>query len=65
MTGNGERRRLELLNYGGRDVTGIRVRVRGTFKASDVQMNGADRVPVEDYIVADGATEFSSPRRTV
>jgi len=65
LTGNGERRRLELLNYGGRDVTGIRVRVRGTFKASDVQMNGADRVPVEDYIVADGATEFSIPRLTV
>ena len=65
LTGNGERRRLEVLNYGGRDVTGIRVRVRGAYKAGEVEMSGAGRLPLEDYVVADGATEFTIPRLTV
>jgi hypothetical protein len=65
LTERGEQRRLELLNYGGRDVTGIRVRVRGTYKAGEIQTNGAGRVPLEDYVVADGATEFTIPRLAV
>jgi hypothetical protein len=65
LTGTSERRKLELLNYGGRDITGIRLRVRGVYEASEVLMNGAGRAPLEDYAVADGATEFSIPRLTV
>jgi hypothetical protein len=62
LTGDGQRMRLQLLNYGGRDIEGLRIRVRGTYRSGDAYVAGAGRIPLQDQIVADGATEFSLPR---
>jgi hypothetical protein len=62
LTGDGQRMRLHLLNYGGRDIEGLRIRVRGTYRSGDAYVAGAGRLPLQDQIVADGATEFSLPR---
>ena len=62
LTGDGQRMRLHLLNYGGRDIEGLRIRVRGTYKNGDAYVAGTGRLPLADQVVADGATEFSLPR---
>jgi hypothetical protein len=62
LTGDGSQLRLHLLNYGGREIEGLRIRVRGTFANGDAQIAGAGRVPLADFAVADGFTEFSVPR---
>jgi hypothetical protein len=62
LTGDGQRARLHLLNYGGRDIEGLRIRVRGAYRAGEAYVAGAGRLPLEDQVVADGATEFSVPR---
>ena len=65
LTGDGMRTRLQLVNYGGRDIEGLRVRVKGTFRSIEASMPGAETVAVTDVIVSDGATEFSIPRMGV
>ncbi|MEO7789108.1 MAG: hypothetical protein ABIX28_05970 [Vicinamibacterales bacterium] len=65
LTGNGTRARLHLVNYGGRDIEGLRVRVRGTFRTIDASMPGAGTIAVTDVAIADGGTEFSLPRISV
>jgi hypothetical protein len=62
LTGDGQRMRLHLLNYGGRDIEGLRVRVRGTYRNGEAHVAGSGRLPLEDQVVTDGATEFSLPR---
>ena len=62
LTGDGERARLHLLNYGGRDIEGLRIRVRGTYRNGEAHVAGTGRLPLADQVVADGATEFSLPR---
>ena len=62
LTGDRQRMRLHLLNYGGRDIEGLRVRVRGTYRSGEAFVAGAGRLPLGDQVVADGATEFSLPR---
>ncbi len=62
LTGDRQRMRLHLLNYGGRDIEGLRIRVRGTYRSGEALVPGAGRLPLEDQVVADGATEFSLPR---
>ena len=62
VTGDGQRMRLHLLNYGGRDIEGLRIRVRGTYRGGDAYVAGGGRLPLADQVVADGATEFSLPR---
>jgi hypothetical protein len=62
LTGDAQRMRLHLLNYGGRDIEGLRIRVRGTYRSGEAYVAGAGRLPLEDQVVADGATEFSLPR---
>jgi hypothetical protein len=54
--------RLHLLNYGGREIQGLRVHVRGAYRPGDAQVAGAGRLPLDDFAVADDATEFSIPR---
>jgi hypothetical protein len=53
------RARLHLLNYGGRPIEGLRVRVLGSWTAGEALVFGQGRVAVEDYTTGDGATEFS------
>jgi hypothetical protein len=62
LTGDGRRLRLHLLNYGGRDVEGLRVRVRGIYPTADARVAGLGRVPVEEPVVGEDATEFSIAR---
>ena len=62
LTGDAQHMRLHLLNYGGRDIEGLRIRVRGTFRTAEASVAGAGPVTLADQSVADGATEFSLPR---
>jgi hypothetical protein len=64
LTGDGQRVRVHVMNYGGRDIDGLRVRVRGVFGTGEALIAGAGRVPLQDQTTADGATEFSLPRLT-
>jgi hypothetical protein len=62
LTGNGKAARLHLLNYGGREIEGLRIRVRGNYRAAEAYVAGVGRTSVDDQVVADGATEFTLPR---
>jgi hypothetical protein len=62
LTGDGSRMRLHLLNYGGRDTEGVRVRVRGAHPEGEAYVAGQGKVPLEDRGVVDGGTEFTVPR---
>ena len=62
LTGDATRVRLHLINYGGREVEGLRVRIRRALAAGHAFVFGAGRVDLIDHAVADGATEFSVPR---
>jgi hypothetical protein len=64
LTANGERARLHLINYGGREIQGLRIRVRGAFPTGDALVSGVGRVALDDRIIAEGTTEFSLPRLT-
>jgi hypothetical protein len=59
LTGEASRARLHLLNYGGRELDGLRVRVRGTWAEGEALVAGRGRAPLDDYAVSEGATEFS------
>ena len=62
LTGDAGRIRLHLINYGGREIEGLRLRLRGAYGTGDAWVEGAGRVALLDHAVADGATEFSLPR---
>jgi hypothetical protein len=62
LTGDGTQMRLHLLNYGGREIEGLRIRLRGAYAKGEANVAGAGRLPLDDYAVVDGATEFSLPR---
>jgi hypothetical protein len=62
LTGDAGRIRLHLINYGGREIEGLRLRLRGAYGTGDAYVEGTGRVPLQDHVVADGATEFSLPR---
>jgi hypothetical protein len=62
LTGNAGRIRLHLINYGGREIEGLRLRLRGAYATGDAWVEGAGRASLADHVVADGATEFSLPR---
>jgi len=64
LTSGAGRARLHLINYGGREIEGLRLRVRGNYGAGEAQVSGAGRVALQDRSVASGATEFSLPRLT-
>ena len=62
LTGDDRRVRLHLLNYGGRDIEGLRIRMRGAYAKGAALVAGGGRLPLADFSVAGGATEFSVPR---
>ena len=64
LTADAGRARLHLINYGGREIEGLRVRLRGAYGNGEAHVAGAGRLPLQDRIVASGATEFSIPRLT-
>ncbi len=58
---DGSRARLHILNYGGRPIEGLRVRLLGTWARPEALVYGEGRTAVEDYVTRNGATEFSLP----
>jgi hypothetical protein len=62
LTGDGSRLRLHLLNYGGRDTEGVRVRLRGTYPDGEAWVAGQGKVALDDRGVVDGGSEFTVPR---
>jgi hypothetical protein len=62
LTGDGARARLHLLNYGGRDVDGLRLRLRGNYGRAEVRAFGLGRVEPEDFVNDENGTEFSVSR---
>jgi hypothetical protein len=62
LTGDAGRARLDLVNYGGRDVVGLRVRLRGRYAVTEANVAGQGHVPVEDAVLTDEATEFTIAR---
>ena len=62
LTADAGRARLHLINYGGREIRGLRIRIRGRYADGEVHVAGAGRLALEDRVVADDATEFTIPR---
>ena len=62
LTGDGARARLSLLNYSGREVEGLRLRLRGGYGRAEARAFGLGRVEPEDFVNDETATEFSVPR---
>jgi len=62
LTGDGARARLSLLNYSGREVDGLRLRLRGSYGRAEARAFGLGRVEPEDFVNDETATEFSVPR---
>jgi hypothetical protein len=62
LTGEATRVRLHLINYGARDIEGLRVRLRGAYPIAAAYNPSREVEQLQDYAVADGATEFSLPR---
>jgi hypothetical protein len=62
LTADGSRARLHLLNYGGREIEGLRLRVRGAYPRGDGFVAGVGKVPLQEHVVDDGATEFTLPK---
>lgn len=56
------RARVHLLNYSGRTIEGLRVRLLGAWTPGDALVLGAGRLAVEDLARPEGATEFSLPQ---
>ena len=61
LTGDGQRLRLHLINYGGGKVNGLRVRVQGTFERGKLAAFAVKDPALADYVAADGGTEFTIP----
>ncbi|MEO8078516.1 MAG: hypothetical protein ABI818_19480 [Acidobacteriota bacterium] len=62
LTGDAGRVRLHLLNYGGREIEGLHVRLRGAYRDGQLYTSAAGRLPLDDFAVAGGDTEFSVPK---
>jgi len=54
--------RLHLINYGGREIEGLRVRLRGKFANGSAMVAGVGRTSLEDFLVTKSATEFTIPK---
>ena len=61
LTGDASRLRLQLLNYGGRTIQGLRVRLRGLWTPGEAHVLPRGKVQVDAPLTRDGATEFSLP----
>jgi len=61
LTGDATHRRLQLVNYGGREIEGLRIRLLGAWKLDGLHVAGTPDAAAQDVSVGDGATEFSIP----
>jgi hypothetical protein len=60
LTGDRSQARLHLLNYGGKTVEGLRVRLLGEYRNAKLSMPAGD-AKVSDLVAAGGSTEFTIP----
>jgi hypothetical protein len=60
VTGDRSHARLHLLNYGGKPVEGLRVRLLGQYQSAKLSVPGGEAA-ASDLIATAGATEFSIP----
>ena len=60
LTGDSSHARLHLLNYGGKPVEGLRVRLLGHYKNAKLSAPGG-AAAVSDFVAAGDAVEFSIP----
>ena len=61
LTGDDTRIRLHLLNYRGGKVDGLRIRLLGAFRKGQASSDQVGEIPLENFAVLNGATEFSIP----
>jgi hypothetical protein len=61
LTADAGRARLHLVNYGGREIEGLRIDPRPLRRRRSPRRR-AGRLALEDRVVADDATEFTIPR---
>lgn len=59
LTGDSAHRRLQLVNYGGREVDALRIRLKGAWRVENLRVAGKPDAAPQDVAVTDGATEFS------
>ena len=52
----------ESQHYGGREIEGLRIRLRGVYGDGAAEVAGAGRLQLQERVVADGATQFSVSR---
>ena len=64
LTAAAGRARLHLINYGVREIQGLRIRLRGAYTGGEAHVAGVGALALQDRVVAGGATEFSVPRLT-
>ena len=62
LTANPAGARLHLLNYSGRELEGLRVRLKGAYKTATATSFGPGRLALEDMLVEPNAIEFTLPR---
>ena len=62
MAGQGGIARVQLINYGGRELEGLRVRLLGSYGKGEAQEVKYGRIDLTDFASASGTTEFSIPR---
>jgi hypothetical protein len=61
LTGDAGHVRLHLVNYGGRVLDGLRVRVRGNYREDAAYAAGTGKIALDGLTQAGGSTEFSVP----
>jgi hypothetical protein len=61
LTGNADRVRLQLLNYGAREIEGLRIRLLGRWEGDQAHVAGSEPVALRDHVMTKTTTEFSLP----
>jgi hypothetical protein len=59
LQSDGQHARVHLLNYSGREMEGVRVRVRGVFNSSSAYSYGVQKISLEDFALDATGTEFT------
>jgi hypothetical protein len=59
---DGQGARVHLLNYGGREIDGLRIRLRGDYPQGSALVPGLGRVALEELASGRGTTEFTLSR---
>lgn len=62
LTGDSTHVQLQLLNYSGREVAGLRIRLRGKYAPGVPRVYDVEEHRLEDFVATGEATEFSLPK---